>query len=162
MKIIYLTCAAGVMAMCSSPAHAQDAPSEVISSASVSIEDCKKLLGQQVEHTPGDDVAFKPGVDVDGNPVVPAEGDQVLGEIKLPDEIVIDFGLDFAGRYGISGAGLYTATAGILTIHYDLALGGLTVNGKPLNKADSRAVIKACTLMLRDAAAAQPADKPGQ
>lgn len=123
-----------------------------ISEASVSVADCKRI----VKH----DATYKPGVDVHGKPVSRADvsGADVSTDgaaLKLPDEIVIDFGFDLAGRYGFEGVGLHTATAGILTIQYDLALGGLTVNGKRLNKADSRAATKACTMVLRDAAGGQ-------
>lgn len=119
----------------------------VVHEVSVSLEDCRRL----VDHVPSADVAYQPGVDVDGNAVVPAEGpegEQPLGRIQVPDEIVIDFGYDFAGAYGIPDTGLETATANILTVQYDLAAGALTVNGKPLKKADSRAVVKACEMML--------------
>ena len=136
--------------LCAASAFGQDAP-PVVSEASVSLEDCKRL----VKHIPKGDVAYKAGVDVYGKPVVPAEVKPALGGIAIPDEVVIDFGLDLAGRYGIPGAGLYNATAGILTINYDLALGTLTINGKPLNDADQRAVNKACTMMLKDAAPLQ-------
>lgn len=147
---------------CAFSALAQDAPkgasSDAVSTASVSLQDCRRLL----KHTPRPDVAYQPGVDVRGKPVVPAEGDAPLGGIKIPDEIVIDFGFDFAGRYGFEGTGLQTATAGILTINYDLALGGLMVNGKPLNKDDSRAVAKACAMMLKDADGAARREQQGQ
>lgn len=129
----------------------QGAPSDpfqgVVHEVSISLEDCRKMIG----HVPDADVAYQPGEDVYGNPVTPAEGpanEQPLGRIELPDEIVIDFGFDFAGSYGIPNTGLETATANILTINYDLAAGGLTVNGKPLKKADARAVARACELML--------------
>ena len=118
----------------------------------MSLDDCRRI----VKHVPSGDVAYKSGVDVHGKPVVPADLEPALGGIALPDEVVIDFGFDLSGRYGIPNTGLYTATAGILTIHYDLALGALTVNGKPLERADSRAVTKACTMMLKDADAAAP------
>lgn len=125
-------------------ALAQDA---MVSEASVSIADCKRL----VKH----DATYKPGVDAHGKAVVGAAVSTRDDALTLPDEIVIDFGFDFAGRYGFDAAGLHTATAGILTIQYDLALGGLTVNGKRLNKADSRAAMKACTMVLRDALGGQ-------
>lgn len=138
-------------ALCASSAFAEDAPgaasppTPVLSEASISLDDCKRIT----KHSPRPDVAYQPGVDVRGKPVVGADLQPELGQIKLPDEIVIDFGLDFAGRYGFEGTGLQTATAGILTINYDLALGGLTVNGKPLIASDSRAVAKACAMMLK-------------
>jgi len=152
MKIFPPLCVIVLSApLCLSAAFAQEAPKEVPGAASVSQEDCKRLLKRQVEHTPSDDVAYKPGVDVRGKAVAPANAGQPLGEIALPDKVVIDFGMDFAGRYGISGAGLHTATADMFTIQYDLAQGGLTVNGKPLNSDDSRAVSKACVAMLKNA-----------
>lgn len=113
--------------------------------AGVSLKDCQRLT----KHVPSADVAYTPGVDVRGKPVVPAQGPGG-GEnaFKLPDKITIDFGIDLAGKYGFSGAGDQTSTAKIMTIGYDLAAGGLTVNGKPLSKDDSRAVKKACQLLL--------------
>ncbi len=103
---------------------------------SISLEDCQRLLQN--------DVRFKPGVDVNGRTVVPAEGDFPKNAIKAPDEIVIDFGLDLAGRYGIGSAGFYKVTAGILTVHFDPDTGKLTFNGKPLVRADAKAVTAAC------------------
>ena len=154
MKIFLSLC---VIALYAPLAFAQEISKDVPNAASVSLEDCKRLLKRQVEYMPSDDVAYKPGVDVHGNAVAPANAGPTLNEIAMPDKIVIDFGMDFAGRYGISGAGLHTATADIFTIQYDLALGGLTVNGKPLSQDDSRAVSKACAAMLKDAGAAPPA-----
>lgn len=126
---------------------AQEADKDVVSEASITLEDCKRIVREGV--------AYQPGIDVNGNAVAPADLQSPLGGIQIPDEIVIDFGLDFAGRYGFDGGGLHTATAGILTIEYDIALGALTVNGKPLNKADSRSAAKACAMMLKDAHGAQ-------
>lgn len=125
----------------------QDAVKTVVSEFSISLNDCR----QRVPHQPQDDVAYQPGVDVHGNPVVPADIQPMLGQIQPPDEIVIDFGIDLAGRYGISGTGLITATAGILTVNYDITSGTLMVNGKPLLKDDARAVAKACKMMLKNA-----------
>lgn len=136
---------------------AEDWAAKPVNEASISLDDCRRM----VPHVADDDVAYRPGEDVYGNPVVPAEGPdahqngQVLGEIRPPDEIVIDFGLDLAGLYGIPAAGLYTATGGILTITYDLAQGSLMVNGKPLRAAESQAVAKACKMMLINARTAQ-------
>ena len=125
-------------------ALAQD---ETVSEASVSVADCKRIVKN--------DATYKPGVDAHGKAVVGADVAPDNDALNLPDEIVIDFGFDFAGRYGFDATGLQTATAGILTLQYDLALGGLTVNGKRLNKADSRAAMKACAMVLRDAAGGQ-------
>jgi len=132
--------------LCAFSAVAEDAPPPPVSEASVSLQDCQRLT----HHVAQPDVAYEAGYDVRGNPVTPADLEPPLGQIKLPDEIVIDFGVDLAGRYGISGAGLFTATAGILTINYDVALGGLTVNGQPNNPADSQAVAKAGAMMLKN------------
>lgn len=137
--------------LCASVALAEDAvsdaPQQVVTELSVSLEDCRRL----VQHQARNDVAYQPGVDVNGNPVVPADIEPILGQIQPPDEVVIDFGVDLAGRYGISGSGLHTATADILTVNYDMALGTLTVNGKPLLKDDARAIAKACKMMLKEA-----------
>lgn len=129
-------------------AFSASATEHTVMQASVSLEDCQKLLAAQAKNDP----AYKPGVDVYGNPVAPADVEPTLGQIQLPDEIVIDFGLDLAGRYNINGSGLYTATAGILTIHYDIAAGGLTVNGRPLHQDDTRAVLSACRMMVEEGA----------
>jgi len=135
--------------LCAAPALAQDKmvnPVAPVTEVSVTAEDCKRL----VKHKPSADVAFQPGIDADGNPVIPAHGPgKDPGQIALPKTIVIDFGIDLAGKYGISGAGLQTATSKILTIEYDLGLGGLTVNGRPLGKDDSRAISKACKMLLQ-------------
>lgn len=153
MKTSFTVCMLGAAA-CLPALAADDAPvpkpdpfKGQIHEVSITLEDCKRLVG----YVPDADVAYQPGVDVRGKPVVPAEGPDAdaLGQIKLPDEIVIDFGYDFAGAYGIPNTGLETATAGILTIIYDLGQGGLTVNGKSLKSADARAVKKACEMMLK-------------
>lgn len=156
-KRIWVVCLCAGLAGAPAGGFAQDATAGaaappdpfkgVVHEVSISLEDCRRL----VAHVPGADVAYQPGVDVDSNPVVPAEGpgsEQTLGKIKVPDEIVIDFGFDFAGAYGIPNTGLETATANILTITYDLAMGALTVNGKPLKRGDARAVARACEMML--------------
>lgn len=109
----------------------------------VSAEDCKRVI----KHTPRADVTYQPGVDVRGKSVVPA-GTANDSPFKVPDKIVMDFGLDFAGSYGISGAGATTATSDLFAITYDIAQGGLTVNGQPLSKGDAQAVARACKQML--------------
>jgi len=150
-----------LVALFSSSAGAQQTPgvAAAVNLMSVSKEDCQRLLqgpsardvaprpGDDVAFRPGDDVAFRPGVDVRGNPVAPADA-APLGAISVPDEIVIDFGLDLAGRYGFGGAALFDATAGIATVQYDLGLGTLMLNGKPLRAEDLRAVKRACRLRL--------------
>lgn len=115
-----------------------------VTQMSVSLDDCKRLT----RHKARDDVTYQPGVDVRGKSVTPADV-QPLGAITVPDEIVIDFGLDLAGRYGFGAAALFDATAGIATIHYDLATGGLTFNGKPLLSEDARAIERACKMRLK-------------
>lgn len=112
---------------------------------SISLADCRKLTQDKARNA----VAFKPGVDVNGKPVVSAEGDFAKSSLKGPNEIVIDFGLDLAGRYGIGGSGLYKVTAGILTVHYDQGTGKLTFNGKSLVHGDAQAVTKACREMIK-------------
>lgn len=149
MKQVYL---AVVVCMMAAPALAQNtgeqtgdvAGEEVVTHASVSLEDCRRL----VKYTASADVAYTPGVDVHGNAVKPAE-DKPLGAIEVPQEIVIDFGIDLAGRYGFGAAGLFDAKAGIATIKYDIGTGGLTVNGKSLLDADSQAIEAACTMRLQ-------------
>jgi len=126
------------------PAFGEDAAAP-ITKASVSLEDCKRV----VKHTPRADVAYKPGVDVHGNPVVGAHGPgEDPSQFPLPDKINIDFGFDLAGKYGISGTGDQTATTDLFKVEYDLGMGGLTVNGKRMNKDDSRAISKACKMMM--------------
>jgi len=135
-----------MMAMVSVPALAQEGgqDAKTVTHMSVSLEDCKQLVNHQARG----DVAYQPGVDVYGNAVAPADV-QPLGAIKVPDEIVIDFGLDLAGRYGFGAASLFDATAGIATIQYDIATGALTFNGKPLLDEDARAIERACKLRLQ-------------
>jgi len=135
--------------MLSLPAFAQDGAQEdekKVTHMSVSLEDCRRLT----RHKARDDVAYKAGVDVHGNAVAPADLPSPealpLGAIKVPDEIVIDFGLDLAGRYGFGAAAMFDATAGIATIEYDIGSGGLTFNGKPLLDEDARAIERACKL----------------
>jgi len=132
-----------IIAFSALPALAQQ-DAKIVTQMSVSLDDCKRL----VRHQARDDVTYKPGVDVRGKAVKSADLQPRLGAITPPDEIVIDFGLDLAGRYGIPAAGLYDATAGIGTIQYDMMTGGLTFNGKPLLKDDSRAVARACKLLI--------------
>jgi len=143
---------ATLIGMLSLPALAQEGAQrddKTVTHMSVSLDDCKRLT----RHTARDDVAYKAGVDVHGKAVVPADlqpSDVLpLGAIKVPDEIVIDFGLDLAGRYGFGAATLFDATAGIAIIEYDLASGGLTFNGKPLLSEDALAIERACKLRLQ-------------
>ncbi|OEJ68024.1 hypothetical protein BEN30_07085 [Magnetovibrio blakemorei] len=142
-----------MVSLMAAPALAQntgEATGEVtVTHASVSLDDCKRL----VKYVPSADVAYKPGVDVHGKAVKPAD-DKPLGAIEVPQEIIIDFGIDLAGRYGFGAAGLFDATAGIATIKYDVGTGALMVNGKPLLDTDSQAIEAACTLRLQ-----QDADK---
>lgn len=129
------------------PAVAQQQVEPVVKSVthmSVSVEDCRRLVKYQA----APDTHYKPGVDVRGKAVTPADLPP-LGAIEPPDEIVIDFGLDLAGRYGFGGAALFDATAGIATIEYDQESGRLTFNGKPLLNEDVRAVEAACRMLLQ-------------
>lgn len=126
------------VSLCAFSATAQDAPP-----VTVSTEDCRRI----VKHTPRADVTYKPGVDVYGNPVVPADVATVT-PFKVPDIITMDLGFDFAGRYGVSGAGDVTSTTDLFTVTYDIGQGALTVNGQPLSKADSKAIALACEKSL--------------
>lgn len=138
MKKLMLIVGISLMAF---PALAQVPTTE----ATVSLADCKRV----VKHKPRADVAYKAGVDVRGKSVVAAQGTgESPGQFKLPEKISIDFGLDLAGKYGVSGTGEQTATTSLFKVEYDLAMGGLTINGKPMSKADSRAIAKACDLIL--------------
>jgi hypothetical protein len=141
MKQVYLALMVSLMA---TPALAQNTGEATVTHATVRLDDCKRL----VKYMPSADVAYKPGVDVHGNAVKSAE-DRPLGAIEVPQEIVIDFGIDLAGRYGFGAAGLFDATAAIATIKYDIGTGGLTMNGKPLLDADSQAIEAACALRLQ-------------
>ena len=120
------------------------AAAQVASPVTVSAEDCQRL----VKHTPRDDVTYKPGVDVYGNPVVPADTASD-SPFKVPDKITMDLGFDFAGRYGVSGAGDVTSTTDMFTVTYDIGQGAMTVNGQPLSKADSAAIARACAQGLK-------------
>ncbi|HEY9080047.1 hypothetical protein [Magnetovibrio sp.] len=144
---------AAILVISCAPALAQQGePQEAktVTHMSVSLDDCRRLL----RHEARDDVTYKAGVDVHGNAVAPADI-QPLGAIKVPDEIVIDFGLDLAGRYGFGAAALFDVTAGIATIQYDLASGTLTFNGKELLQDDQRAIERACKLRLQNDDGAQ-------
>ena len=125
--------------LCASSAVAQEAPPVMVSA-----QDCQRI----VKHTPRDDVTYKPGVDVYGNPVVPADTAAVT-PFKVPDIITMDLGFDFAGRYGVSGAGDVTSTTDMFTVTYDIGQGAMTVNGQPLSKADSDAIARACAQGLK-------------
>ncbi|MBL4613881.1 MAG: hypothetical protein JKY27_03280 [Magnetovibrio sp.] len=125
------------------PASAQESE-PAVTQMSVSLKDCLRV----VKHKARADVAYKSGVDVRGKAVTSADL-KPLGAIQVPDEIVIDFGLDLAGRYGFGGAALFDATAGIATVQYDIASGGLTFNGTSLRKDDARAVERACEMRLK-------------
>jgi len=129
------------------PAFAQQKTGQMaktVTHMSVSLEDCRRLVKYQAPA----DVTYTPGVDVRGKAVTPADL-PALGAIEAPDEIVIDFGLDLAGRYGFGAAPLFDATAGIATIEYDLESRALTFNGKPLLNEDVRAVEAACKMLLK-------------
>lgn len=115
-----------------SSAFAQKAEKPV-TQMSVSLEDCKRVM----KHPARSAVAHKSG------------NKKLLGAISPPDEIVIDFGLDLAGRYGFGGAALYDATAGIVSVQYDSASDGLLFNGKPLRIDDARAIKRACAMGLK-------------
>jgi hypothetical protein len=154
MRVIVILFSAVLSGVCSvSPSLAQSAGATPVTKASMTAEDCRHM----VQYIPSDDVAYQPGVDVNGNPVAPADIPSGQGQIKIPDQITINFGIDLAGKYGVSGDGFQTATDETLfKIKYDLASGGLTVNGQPLGPQDSRAVAKACTLLLKNADGASP------
>jgi len=143
MKRFLMILCSGLVA---SQALAEPPAKPPIEKLSVSREDCGRL----VDAVPEDGVAYQPGVDVHKNPVIPAEGpDGNANGIKRPNVIVIDFGLDLAGRYGIQGGSLFTAKAGLFPVHYDIATGGLTINGQPLKREDSQAVRRACKVLLK-------------
>lgn len=138
---------ASIVALMAFPVSAQQEPEKTVKSVthmSVNLEDCRRLVKYQAPP----DVNYKPGVDVRGKAVTPADL-PTFGAISAPDEIVIDFGLDLAGRYGFGAATLFDATAGIATIEYDLESGALTFNGKPLLNEDERAVEAACKMLLK-------------
>lgn len=141
MKRIFLT----LFSICfAAPVLAQQDGEPAMSKLSVSMKDCQRL----VKHKARNDVAYKPGVDVRGKKVRSADLNPTQS-LDLPKEITIDFGLDLAGRYGIGAASNFDATAGIGTIKYDLASGGLTYNGKRLYKDDARAIEQACEERLK-------------
>ena len=127
--------------LCASSAVAQEAPP-----VTVSAQDCQRI----VKHTQRADVAYTPGVDVHGNPVVPSDV-ATDTPFKVPDIITMDLGFDFAGRYGVSGAGDVTSTTDMFTVTYDIGQGAMTVNGQPLSPADREAVAQACEKGLKKA-----------
>ncbi|MCW8915448.1 MAG: hypothetical protein OQK24_06280 [Magnetovibrio sp.] len=116
---------------------------DAVTKASVKTKDCKRLMKRNARVGAN----YKAGVDVRGKKVKSADLDGG-SNFKLPKEITIDFGLDLAGKYGISGTSGYEATAGIGTIKYDLGSGALTFNGKPMNTSDQAKIQKACAKVL--------------
>ncbi len=139
MKII-LTSLALSMLFTPGLVQAADKP---VTKASVKTKDCKRLMKRNARVGAN----YKAGVDVRGKKVKSADLDGG-SNFDLPKEIVIDFGLDLAGKYGISGTSGYEATAGIGKIKYDLGSGALTFNGKPMNKSDQAAIQRACSKVL--------------
>jgi len=133
MNRLIAVCTVSLFALTALSGVAQSADPQ----AKVSKRDCQRL----VKHTARADVNYKAGVDVRGKKVKSADLNR--STIDVPKEISIDLGMDFAGKYGI-GSG-YDATPTVGTIKYDLASGGLTFNGKPLDDGDARAVERACT-----------------
>ncbi len=112
-----------------------------VTSLSVSRSDCLRL----VRHRAGGDVAFKPGVDVRGKKIVPAD---VEGRVDMAPkgDVVIDFGVDLAEKYNINpGSGL-SATAAIGKVVYNMDSGTFTINDKPLEPPERRAVDQACRM----------------
>jgi hypothetical protein len=106
----------------------------------VSKTDCSKL----VKHQAAANVEYKPGVDVHGRKVAPADLDGGV-QLKLPEEITIDIGMDLVKKYGISGASpnLYTAEAtkmGVVTVKN----GKATFNGQSLTSSEQDALAEAC------------------
>ncbi len=127
-------------------AHAQPTTERPVQEAELSVEDCLKAQQAIDNEKARNSANVTPGVDVRGKPVVGA--DLTSGEIAKPPmikKIIIDFGIDLGQRYNLS-AGAYTATAGIATITYNMQSGAMELDGKPLKRAEARAVRAACQM----------------
>ncbi len=142
----------------------------------LSTADCRQL----VQHVPKDDVTYKPGVDVRGKAVVPAD---VGGgyDVKMPESIDIQIGIDLADRLALRDAkrtqpttpglpGAPTPTPPVrkvMPFEGKAPLGTLSVkgndvywNGQRLASGDERALSEACFKGLKDAGVTVPAGKP--
>ncbi len=122
LNVFVAACAAGL----GMAAHAE--------TLALSSADCKK----PVQHVPADDATYKPGVDVRGKPVVPAD----LGggsNLKIPEEIHIQIGIDLADRLARREARRTPSPAGVpgptsparkvLPFEGKAAIGTLTIKG---------------------------------
>ncbi|WP_135078002.1 hypothetical protein [Terasakiella sp. SH-1] len=112
----------------------------VASAVSITEKECKKLI--RLNSFSGAD--YVPGVDMRGNKVVGADlngGNQ----IKLPDEITFDLGIDLAEKYNM-GAGFYgKANLGQVKVK------GRHVywNGQKLGQGENNAILDACLAQYR-------------
>lgn len=113
------------------------AQDEVATKVTVSKEACAQLSAV----VPADGGGYTPGVDVDGKPVAPADVNGAPSPFAVPQNIVIDFGVDIAKRYGLDALG-YSAASKLWTIN--VKGGKLYVDGKPLKSEDGEAIAKAC------------------
>ncbi|WP_169569196.1 hypothetical protein [Sneathiella limimaris] len=92
-------------------------------------ETCQKVQ----RHLARADVNYKPGVDARGNPVVPA--DTVGGQIKIPDQIIVDLALPLKDLFAEDNApnrSLQNADVSIGKLTYDIKTGRLDFNGQEL------------------------------
>ena len=105
----------------------------------VSKTDCSKL----VKHQAASNVEYKPGVDVRGKKVAPADLDGGT-QLKLPEELTIDIGMDLAKKYSLTGGSpnLYTAESTLGKVTFKN--GKATFNGQSLTPADQDALAEAC------------------
>ncbi|TCS64145.1 hypothetical protein [Varunaivibrio sulfuroxidans] len=113
------------------------AQDEAATKVSVSKEACAQLPSV----VPADGGAYTPGVDVNGKPVAPADLNGATSPFAVPQNIVIDFGVDIAKRYGLDALG-YSATSKLWTV--GVKDGKLYVDDKPLKDEDAEAIAKAC------------------
>ena len=141
-RLLCLGCAAGLSSAAPDMAQAE--------TVALSAADCKKL----VQHVPADDVTYKPGVDVRGKAVVPAD----LGggyDLKIPEEIHIQIGIDLADRLALRDArrssGSVPTARKVLPFEGKAAIGVLTVkgndafwNGERIASQDEALLAEAC------------------
>ena len=104
----------------------------------ISRTDCQRLI----EHKARDDVAYQPGVDVRGRKVVPAEGPDAadMGAL-VPEMLAFSIALNPL-KGGAARFGDTSLSVGV--IQFDMKKRQATLDGVPLNRGDTRKLLKEC------------------
>ena len=117
----------------------------------VTRSDCQQL----VRHHPAPDVAYQPGTDVHGKYVAPADLPGSDAGKLVPDSLHFDVTVNpmaYAGRAAGTAVGPQAGQAGkypntaaaVAHVDVDLASGETSLNGKPLNGPQEKALLEAC------------------